>query len=93
MEFLFANNLERTGLKPKVNPPVNLPSTPSPLLGQPKRIKRLLIVLLEQCINSTIVAGIASFSVWAANLEVGWKPPIIAFGITFFTELRKYRKL
>ncbi len=51
------------------------------------RERRWWDVLIEQLINSAIVAGIAGLT--AADLGVAWK----AFGLTFLIEMRKYRKL
>ena len=50
-------------------------------------------VLIEQVINSAIVGGIAGLSALSASPEAGWKTAVIAFGLTFLIELRKYRKL
>jgi len=44
-------------------------------------------ILIEQCINAAIVAGIAGLT--AADPHVAWK----AFALTFLIEMRKYRKL
>lgn len=96
MELFFANNLDLNPRKSKLTGNLNRPDnlTRQPSMKRKKTNKRnIAIVFIEQLINSSIVAGIASFSVWAAEQSVGWEPPVIAFGITFLTELRKYRKL
>lgn len=52
-------------------------------------------VLCEQMVNSTIIAaiaGISSLAVTSSNAD-GLKAAGIAFGMTFFVEIRKYRKL
>lgn len=57
------------------------------LAGNPHR--RWWDVVIEQLINSAIVAGIAT-------LSAGWIDPWVglkAFGLTFLIEMRKYRKL
>ncbi len=46
-------------------------------------------ILIEQLVNASIVAGVAACSISFDS----WEVPMKAFGITFFIELRKYRKL
>ena len=91
MELLFSNNIAKekkvtidscTGTTGCNTPP-----------KKPQKLNKFLLTLFEQCVNSSIVAAIAAFSIWAADIDVSWEPPVISFGITFFTELRKYRNL
>ncbi|MFC1999159.1 hypothetical protein ACFLXE_00185 [Chloroflexota bacterium] len=58
-------------------------------------LKVLSSILVEQIINAFIVGGVAFFSTLAASQgeTVSLKAAGIAFGMTFFFELRKYRKL
>ena len=48
-------------------------------------------LLPEQVLNSSIVAGIAALSMLAGTQEISGRAVIIAFGVTFLVELRKYR--
>lgn len=50
-------------------------------------------LLVEQALNSLIVAAITFFATLGATASIQWKPALMAFGMTFFVELRKYRKL
>ena len=50
-------------------------------------------VFIEQLINASIVGGIAGLAAFSAGADVGLKTAIIAFGMTFLLELRKYRKI
>lgn len=50
-------------------------------------------ILVEQTINAIIVGGCAGMSALAADVEASWKVGLYAFGLTFFFEMRKYRKL
>ena len=54
-------------------------------------MKRALTTLLEQLLNSAIVAGITALSMMAATQGVSGKAVGVAFGLTFLLELRKYR--
>ncbi len=53
---------------------------------------RLLRTLFEQCVNSTIVAGITALGMLAAP-EFSWRAVLVAGGIMFVAELRKYRQI
>jgi len=90
MKLLFVNNLGST--TEDNSPPCNNPGSPTPS-QDPVPLKKFFTLLLEQCVNSTIVAGIASLSVWAGTDSIDWQSPVIAFGVTFLAELRKYRNL
>lgn len=61
--------------------------------NNPKARRRWWDLLIEQVINAIIVGGCAGFSALAADVEAGWKVALYAFGMTFFFEMRKYRKL
>jgi len=51
-------------------------------------------IFCEQLINSLIVAGISGISAYiAAGENAVAKIFAVAFGLTFLTELRKYRKI
>jgi len=74
------------------NPEPSNPGPPNPGI-YPEKKRGRWDLLLEQIINSVIVGGVAFFSALAADQETSWKTGAIAFGLTFFFELRKYRKL
>ncbi len=68
----------------------SLVNAPTP--NDPEPLPKFLLVLLEQSINSAIVGGIAGLSALiAGDIQASWKAALIAFGITFLVELRKYR--
>jgi len=76
----------------------NCPAPPEPTPSEPTRKRPLGVlgaILIEQCANAFIVGGVAFFSTLAASQgeSVSLKAAGIAFGMTFFFELRKYRKL
>ena len=53
-------------------------------------------VLIEQIVDSAIVAGIAMFSTFAVNPTLDEKVCIsaaIAFGLTFLIKLKEYRNI
>lgn len=90
MEMFFANGLEVAKLS---------------LLSRPKKAPRAVRslsrqngkrpwwdVLLEQCVNSAIVGGIAGLSTLIAG-DISWKVVLFASGLTALVELRKYRRL
>lgn len=87
MELLFANGAGKI-TQVDADPP-NVAADgldPTPL-------RKFMLILFEQCVNSGIVAGIAAFSLCASGDGIPWKPIVVAFGITFLTELRKFRGL
>ncbi len=49
-------------------------------------------ILFEQLVNSAIVGAIAGLATLASGSD-SCKPPLIAFGMAFVVELRKYRKI
>ena len=57
------------------------------------RLKKIVATLIEQMVNASIVAGIAALSLMVAQQESILKPVVIAFGLTFLLEMRKYRRL
>ena len=51
-------------------------------------------ILLQQVLDSAIVGGITFFATLAAgNATYDFRASIIAFGITFLTKLKEYRKI
>ena len=56
-------------------------------------LPRLILTLLEQVVNSGIVAGIATLGMLASTQRVDSKAVLITFGLTFLVEMRKYRGL
>ena len=54
-------------------------------------VGKALLVLLGQILNASIVAGITALSTMAAQGEASTKASLIAFGLTFLIELRKFR--
>ena len=90
MQLLFANSTSEPG---KTSNPGPLAGGPLMVPFRPKKSKRFWQTLAEQCVNSLIVGGIAGLAALSASPEASGKTAAIAFGITFLTELRKYRKL
>ena len=63
---------------------------PAAVLFEPgSEMRGYLATLLEQVVNSAMVAGITALSMMAATQDVSGKAVSIAFGITFLIELRK----
>ena len=89
MQYLFANSIVSMPRPVKTSNPG--PADGGPVM--PKKSKRFWQTLAEQCVNSLIVGGIAGLAALSASPEASGKTAAIAFGITFLTELRKYRKL
>lgn len=52
-----------------------------------------LTTLLEQLLNSTIVAGIVFITTLGPGSGLDWIPAMKGFGLTFLIELRKYARL
>lgn len=62
--------------------------------GVEEKFFHALAILGEQVLNSAIVGGIAGLSTLASgSWSDTWRTALIAAGITFLVELRKYRKL
>ena len=89
MELLFVNCLTPSPEKRSSDNNGSPPPPPNP------PVKSWLMVFCEQLINSAIVASIAALSVVAATGEgsTSGKAGSFAFGMTFFVELRKWRKI
>lgn len=58
-----------------------------------KRKRSWLSVLAEQVVNAVIVGGIAGLAALVADVSQSWKAALIAFGMAFLAEMRKYRNL
>ena len=78
---------------------LNVVPTPPPpgdenIHGVEEKFFHALAILGEQFLNSAIVGGIAGLaSLSGGNWSQTWRTALLAFGMTFLVELRKYRKL
>ena len=54
---------------------------------------KVLVLLGQQSLNSFIVALYATLGLLVTKAEFSWKLTLATFGITFLTELRRYRKI
>ena len=90
MQLFFLNSADKD-VAEKEPLGFQLPN-PGPVNPNPSK-RKWYNILAEQVINSAIVGGIAGLSALSASPEASWKTAIIASGLTFLIELRKYRTL